>query len=194
MQSLVRTLTSACDCAYSTFVWIDLSRFLPNLKRLNSWLTVYENSVSIQLMTQAVSEASDSIRLMIQAKIIWFWIDSWFNSESFKSLLTWEVPDPFLFNISHRISWPQSQTCWGLNFFLIDSVSLFEIESTQLMTKMVMKQGFYSTEASSSFWSQWFDSTHDQGWQVVAKSGFNHWFLPVKTGWQKMWGAKSGKK
>ena len=32
-----------------------------------------------------------------------------------------------------------------------------------------------------------------QGWQVVAKSGFNHWFLPVKTGWQKMWVAKSGK-
>ena len=25
-----------------------------------------------------------------------------------------------------------------------------------------------------------------QDWQVVAKSGFNHCFLPVKTGWQKM--------
>ena len=25
-----------------------------------------------------------------------------------------------------------------------------------------------------------------QGWQVVAKSGFNHWFLPVKTSWQKV--------
>ena len=25
----------------------------------------------------------------------------------------------------------------------------------------------------------------NQGWQVVAKSGLNHWFLPVKTGWQK---------
>ena len=34
----------------------------------------------------------------------------------------------------------------------------------------------------------------NQGWQVVAKSGLNHWFLPVKTGWQKMWVAKSGKK
>ena len=33
-----------------------------------------------------------------------------------------------------------------------------------------------------------------QGWQVVAKSGLNQWFLPVKTGWQKMWVAKSGKK
>ena len=33
-----------------------------------------------------------------------------------------------------------------------------------------------------------------QGWQVVAKSDFNHWFLPVKTGWQKRWVAKSGKK
>ena len=32
-----------------------------------------------------------------------------------------------------------------------------------------------------------------QGWQVV-ESGFNHWFLPVKTDWQKMWVAKSGKK
>ena len=36
--------------------------------------------------------------------------------------------------------------------------------------------------------------TGNQGWQVVAKSGLNHWFLPVKTGWQKMWVAKSGKK
>ena len=34
----------------------------------------------------------------------------------------------------------------------------------------------------------------DQGWQVAAKSGLNHWFLPVKTGWQKRWVAKSGKK
>ena len=36
--------------------------------------------------------------------------------------------------------------------------------------------------------------TCPQGWQVVAKSGLNHWFVPVKTGWQKMWVAKSGKK
>ena len=28
--------------------------------------------------------------------------------------------------------------------------------------------------------------TYTQGWQLVAKSGFNHWFLPVKTGWQKV--------
>ena len=28
--------------------------------------------------------------------------------------------------------------------------------------------------------------TLHQGWQVVAKSGFNHWFLPAKTDWQKM--------
>ena len=33
-----------------------------------------------------------------------------------------------------------------------------------------------------------------QDWQVVAESGLNHWFLPVKTGWQKMWVAKSVKK
>ena len=33
-----------------------------------------------------------------------------------------------------------------------------------------------------------------QGWQVVAKSGLNHCFLPVKTGWQKMRVANSGKK
>ena len=30
-----------------------------------------------------------------------------------------------------------------------------------------------------------------QGWQVMTKSGFK---TPVKTGWQKMWLAKSGKK
>ena len=29
---------------------------------------------------------------------------------------------------------------------------------------------------------------------MVAKNGFNHWFLPVKTGWQKRWVAKSDKK
>jgi len=33
-----------------------------------------------------------------------------------------------------------------------------------------------------------------QGWQGVAKSVFCHWFLPVKTGWQKPLVAKSGKK
>ena len=43
----------------------------------------------------------------------------------------------------------------------------------------------------------WYHTTgdpHNQDWQGVAKSGLNHWFLPVKTGWQKMWVAKSGKK
>ena len=38
------------------------------------------------------------------------------------------------------------------------------------------------------------ETLYNQGWQVVAKSGFNHWFLPVKIVWQKMWVAKSGKK
>ena len=32
-------------------------------------------------------EKCDSIRFMIQAKIIWFWFDSWFKSESFTSLV-----------------------------------------------------------------------------------------------------------
>ena len=37
-------------------------------------------------------EKCDSIRFMIQAKIIWFWFDSWFKSESFTSLLCTDAP------------------------------------------------------------------------------------------------------
>ena len=42
---------------------------------------------------------------------------------------------------------------------------------------------------------QWRNAAYrHQSWQLVAKSGFSHWFLPAETGWQKMWVAKSGKK
>ena len=58
--------------------------------------SVYENRDSVQLMIQEVAEVSDSIQLMLQAKIIWFWIDPWFNSEAWKSAL---------YGPSLRVSW-----------------------------------------------------------------------------------------
>ena len=54
------------------------SRLFRNLNRLNFYLKAYENSDSSQIMTQADSEASDKIQLMIPA--IFFYSESTHDS------------------------------------------------------------------------------------------------------------------
>ena len=39
------------------------------------------------LMTQSISPFFDLNQIMTQAKSIWFWVDSWFDSDSYPSLI-----------------------------------------------------------------------------------------------------------
>ena len=46
-------------------------------------------------MTQSASPFLDSDQLMTQAKSVWFWVDSWFDAESYPWMLVWIFLCPF---------------------------------------------------------------------------------------------------
>ena len=109
----------------------------------------------------AVPEISCSIPLMIQAKIIRFWIDSWFNPEAFSSLLTWEVANPFVFILFTVSADPVVRFVKDSNFVWIDSSQFLQkLNRLNLWLKQFIQTGI---EFNAWFQQKLFDSesTHD---------------------------------
>ena len=75
---------------HNILVWsIDLTQHLFTLIRFNWWFNQIFKKYIDSCSHSSGYEKCDSIRFMIQAKIIWFLFDSRFKSESFTSLV-WE--------------------------------------------------------------------------------------------------------
>ena len=75
---------------------------------------------SARLMAQNVFPIFDSNQLMTQAKNIWYWVDSWFNSESYPCLL------PAFSKLSNIPEW----ICQKMQHKLVMLVTFFPIKGS----------------------------------------------------------------
>ena len=66
--------------------WFDSTSFWNWFDSIHDWIRFSKKWIDSS-NDSTDYEKCDSIRFMIQAKIIWSWFDSWFKSESFTSLL-----------------------------------------------------------------------------------------------------------